>query len=533
MIFASIFACFDTQYKALDGSCQYYGNIIGDQMCGYNARFINNQCECKSDYPYTDPIFAGCTACTETDEDQIGMFSGQCQCHNNFAWDSTLTKPTCVADCGGKPFYVTDKNVKICVSKCSTSNCSCESSFLLYNGICQNCNKLISVNNQCICENYYLANQQCLTQQECQNYFSNQICMCQGFIYDTTLDVNKCIIMNQCKMILSIDLLQCISAETCIKYKGAVNGSLCMCQSSSGYCYDKRSSKIANKCIQISECRNLTLSNYCYSFNITGICEIGLHMNANKTACIQSCPSPSEILDNSSYPQNCICAGGYYMNNNSCTKTICYPSYVDLSGNNCVSSCPKYQQMNNQRCICASGYFKESFEINKIDCFKESVSCPGQLQSPYTKLCQSSCKSDETITDDHSGCKCLNYYDKNKKKCVNECEYYLDNSSLKICGQLGTQQCPFYYSYASKLYCTLNCSQFIVNKQCVDNPVQPVEPENKGNNILVIVIPIVVVPIVIAIIVVTVLLVKGRKQQNKKYQNIEIKQAQEFDLGLM
>ncbi|CAL6101134.1 EGF-like_domain [Hexamita inflata] len=491
MMFASIFACFNTQYKALDGSCQYYGNIVNDQMCGYNARFINNYCECKSDYPYTDPIFAGCTACTETDEDQIGMFSGQCQCHNNFAWDSTLTKPTCVADCGGKPFFTTAKNVKVCVQQCKGSNCSCEDKNPLINGKCS-CS--VQVDGKCSCANYYASNMGCQSQQECKTQFNFQQCSCEGFVYDTVL--NQCILAKECELanrLISINQMQCITLKECQTNQGQSAGFNCVCLSNNGFYYDKRNSKIGSQCITLLTCKNIT-GDSCYLFNNTGKCVSPLHMNMGQTECVSACQENQTVNDDKS---RCVCSPGFILNQQSiCVRSLCNSSeIVDISGKFCVQTCGSFQVINQSRCVCVSGY---SVSIDKQNCYKNQTAClPGYVLSPSKTQCVIQCNYDEYLDANNSACACLSVFDPETNTCQKECSYFRGTS----CDYLGSRSCPYFYvDQQLKRTCTQTCPSAVRNQMCVQSV-----PQNKNGANIGVIIPVIVVPIVIAVVVVFVL----------------------------
>ncbi|CAL6089205.1 Hypothetical_protein [Hexamita inflata] len=490
MIFATILSCLSTEYTSLDGSCQPYGNDIGDEMCGYNTLFINTKCQCEAKYQYTDPIFAGCTACTETDEDQIGMFSGQCQCHNNFAWDSTLTKPTCIADCGVKPFFTTAKNVKVCVKTCLKSTCSCEDKQPLINGKCQ-CS--VQVDGKCTCTDFYVSNTECLSKLECKTSFNFQQCSCKGFVYDTVL--KQCIKAQDCKYntrLISINQMQCITLQECANNNGQLDGTNCGCLTDYGVCYDKRNTNIGSQCISIQICKNIT-GDSCYLFNNTGKCGSPLLMNMGQTECVSTCQENQTVNDDKS---RCVCSPGFLLNQQSiCVRSLCNsPEMVDISGKFCVQTCGSFQVVNQSRCVCIFGY---SVSIDKQNCYKIQADCkPGYVLSP-SKTCVSQCNYDERLDANNSACVCLSVFDPETNTCQQECSYFRGTS----CDYLGSRSCPYFYvDQQLKRTCTQTCPSAVRNQMCVQSV-----PQNKNGANIGVIIPVIVVPIVIAVVVVFVL----------------------------
>ncbi|CAL6010838.1 Conserved_hypothetical protein [Hexamita inflata] len=493
MMFATyiLTSCLQSQYLGLDGYCYYYGNIISPEICGYNAQMSGNECSCKFG-DFTDPIFAGCTACSKKQEDQIGMFGGQCQCHDNFAWDSTLAdgQQTCVVDCGDKPFYKTEQQVKVCVNKCITTNCSCEKNQPTVNGRCSSC--AVQVDGKCTCPGYIVSKTECIVQSECETQINYEQCSCQGFVYDTFS--YKCILTKDCTQIISIHQKQCITEFQCKSNKGQVNDKQCVCNSSSGWIYNKINNILGSKCMNKSECQNIT-GDTCYSFNSTGKCASPLLMNINQTACVFTCQENEMVSNDQS---SCVCMAGFTLNSSKqCMESPCAKNLIDLSGNKCVDACGTYQQEYQQRCVCISGY---SASADLIICYKQTKCAPGQILS-VQQQCVDYCSSNQTLNDDYSACVCVSgtIVDPSTNSCHSkiECSYFRGTS----CDDLGSRSCPYFYvDQQLKRTCTLTCPSAVRNQMCVQNI-----PQNKNGANIGVIIPVIVVPIVIAVVVVFVL----------------------------
>ncbi|CAG9317977.1 unnamed protein product [Blepharisma stoltei] len=430
--------CHDTCYSCENSSeCLTCINPVmtlennGTCICPANSYFIQDGCECKSQFYWNggecEECYQTCLECEEFNFcssciDQNGMIlnNGQCSCIDPHAYFDPQ-ESLCLCSEG---YFMIDYACWACPETCSTcdnnTNCaSCidENHMILVNGTCS-CSDpnstFISSQRMCVCnQGYQYWNNECIECPvecslcsdsdvciECANSeemtIISSVCVCNknNTVYNPL--TNSCI----CRQQYYYDGDECVACQSpmcdvcendrCLSCIDPINMTL-----ESGICYCRDQNSFFNTSSSCCQCLSNYLSNLignalqciplsspCREFSVDGIClkcaDNSMELYEGQCYCLD--PNTSYNKNN----QNCTCNFGYQLTTYS---KLCQPcdSYLNGGIMGCINcnngqclECQKNMVLSNGDCICKIGFVLDNI-LGTCVCapgFWNSTECP-------------------------------------------------------------------------------------------------------------------------------------------------------------